>query len=728
MHAVRWLALPLSAIVLLAGCTSPSGNAAREPAPSSSPPTDAASPDATSVVPGPTLATSGADLAPMPQTINGLTTLASTIGSGEDVQLPLHTRSGAITFWSGINVGTTTPGQLPGQLSVPAETYRRWFPQMANLGIRFLRTYTILPPFFYEEFRAFNEANPRSPLYLIHGVYLPDESYIETGDLYAPEPTAMFTQELIDASAAASGDLTRAPSPGRASGTWTADVSPWLAGWIIGAELDPHGVAESEITNASAPGFEGTYFRTVADATPVTSTEAWLAARMDELATQEAARGRSMPVAFINWPTDDPLRHPTEANPTEDVVQLDANHVLPTEAWPGGTFASYHAYPYYPDFIRFDPRYQEPLADGSTDAYLSYVADLRQHHAQAGLTTMVTEFGVPASLGLAHYGTNGRDQGDHDEAEAMSMGAQMMRGIKQVGLSGALLFIWQDEWFKFTWNTAPRMTVVHTERRALWHDPLTNEQWFGVLAVDPVGTGWRTPVERAKGPVRAVSINTDPSYAWLAITFAKPPKAPFTLGFDLVDGGRLLPGSPVGKKVNDVAIVVDPDGGTADAYIRPDLNPMLLDGLDPTTIPTADLDGWSLQRMTANRAWPATGGVPAREPEYFEVGRLVHGVLDTESPDYRSTATWTLDGRMLTMRLPWSMLVLGDPSSKTAVIPVGGVPTPEQVDDIRVAIDLGVGPKPLVDIRWEAWNQVAGTERLKPGTEELAAAWRELTP
>ena len=31
-------------------------------------------------------------------------------------------------------------------------------------------------------------------------------------------------------------------------------------------------------------------------------------------------------------------------------------HIAATQAWPGGFFASYHAYPYYPDFLRAHAR------------------------------------------------------------------------------------------------------------------------------------------------------------------------------------------------------------------------------------------------------------------------------------------------------------------------------------------------------------------------------------
>ena len=62
------------------------------------------------------------------------------------------------------------------------------------------------------------------------------------------------------------------------------------------------------------------------------------------------------------------------------------------------------------------------------------------------------------------------------------MNADMMRMMEDKGIGGAFVFAWTDEWFKRTWNT---MEHQDAERRQLWHDPLTNEQWFGLIATDP---------------------------------------------------------------------------------------------------------------------------------------------------------------------------------------------------------------------------------------------------
>ena len=58
----------------------------------------------------------------------------------------------------------------------------------------------------------------------------------------------------------------------------------------------------------------------------------------------------------------------------------------------------------------------------------------------------------------------------------------MLKDIYTEGYMGGLVFTWQDEWFKRTWNT---MDLDMPDRRAYWSNTQTNEQEFGVLAFDP---------------------------------------------------------------------------------------------------------------------------------------------------------------------------------------------------------------------------------------------------
>lgn len=377
--------------------------------------------------------------------------------------------------------------------------------------------------------------------------------------------------------------------------------------------------------------YRGRYFGAVDGASP---TEVWYAERMDELAREEVARGRSVPIACINWPTTDPLAHPSEPNPTEDLVALDANHVAATAAYPAGTFASYHAYPYYPDFLRYTPAYDQTVVDGRPDPYVGYLTALEAHHAEAGLATMVTEFGVPSSIGMAHAGPLGRDQGAHTEPEALALDAEMMLAIHDAGLAGAFVFAWTDEWFKRTWNIIPRHDATDTERWALSHDPLTNEQWFGVLANDAQRIG-EPVVARGKGGIRRLAVGHDASFVYLDTVFDRPPTTPVVVGADVLgDGG------------DDVEVIVDPAGRTARAYVRRDLDPVRLDGLGVAALPEEDRPGWDLQRLSTNRSY---WGRPA---EFQDVGDLIEGDWDPDRPDYDSMATWRLDGTTLRLRIP----------------------------------------------------------------------------
>ncbi|GGQ67576.1 hypothetical protein [Couchioplanes azureus] len=646
----------------------------------------------------------GTSWAPAPRPEGRLSSVA--VARGQTFEL--RTASGAKTFLPGVNLGSTTPGHQPGELSLTATQYRTWFAAMGWLGIRVLRIYTIHPPAFYQELARHNRAEPDRPLYLVHGVYPPDESYVEKLDLYDPAVTRAFQDELRDASAAVRGKLTREPRPGRASGAWDTDVTPWLAGWIVGLELDPYATHTSDRRNTAAPATRGRYFRSTAAASP---SERWLAARMDELAGHEAAQGLSQPIAFVNWPTTDPLRHPEEPLAQEDLVQLDANHVLPTAAWPAGTFASYHAYPYYPDFQRHEPALQKYRYQGRVDPYAGYLAALKRHHRD--MPTVITEFGVPSSLGSAHLGPLGRSQGDHSEREAMRIDAELLRLIQDQGLAGGFLFAWVDEWFKFTWNT-----VAHQdpERRQLWHDPLTNEQHFGLLAMDaagPPGQPERFLVDDESGwPARRMTARVDEAYLHLRVGLAGSPPGALTLGFDVLAAVSGAPPPGSGSAEADAAFALDLVGQRGQAYLRSELDPVPLDYAVPDGLRGPAPRGWRRFELVVNRELtvPSTGErLPA---ELQNAGALRYG-----RPRDDSRALWYRDGDDLVVRVPWAMLGYADPSANMVGVRTGKRLARTPSPGVGVTVSAAGTDQPAGSVTWTNWNRVYATERLKDGAD-----------
>jgi hypothetical protein len=644
------------------------------------------------------------DWSPAPVRVDGLSVLATADEDG----FRLRTASGERGFLPGINLGSSVPTRQPGELdSLTAADYGRWLAQMAGLGIRVIRVYTLHPPAFYDELAAWNRAHPAAPFYLVQGVYLPDESYVAPGrTLFTPSVDDAFSAELRDVSAAVHGDLARTPRAGRSSGTWHTDVSRWLVSWIVGVEWDPEGTARTDaLPAAAAPYRPGRYFRASGDAT---NTERWLARHLDDLAGAEHDRGTSVPIAFANWPTTDPLAHPEEPLPEEDLVGVDAEHVLPTAAWPGGTFASFHAYPYYPDFQRVEPALQVESA-GRVDPYAAYVRALRDHFTSMPL--MITEVGVPASLGSAHLGPLDRDQGSHTEQEAMRIDAELLHVVRDQGAAGAFVFSWADEWFKRTWNTIESQVP---ERRQLWHDPLTNEQWFGVLATDggevPDGARELAPTS---GALEYVLARADASYVDLDVTGRDGTPQDVTLDVDTLPG-----------RGPEYRVVVDRAAGTARAYVRSDLDPIRLYTREQIDHPEGRGARWHLYRQIMNRSFTVAGR--HQDPELGDVGELVEGSWDPTDPDYDSLATWRVDEQHDTvhLRLPWPMLGLADPSSRTALGP-GTPATLVPVEGLGLTLRVD-GSTNRLAFSWPRWNSIGHTERLVAGHEVLGQAFRDL--
>ncbi len=645
----------------------------------------------------------GTDWSPAARTVDGLSVLVESDVDG----LRLHTASGDKTFLPGVNLGSTTPGHQPGEVgTIEAKTYRTWLSQMGGLGIRVVRVYTVHPPAFYDELDRYNRSHERAPIYLVQGVYLPNEDYFLPGKtLYSAEVDGPFTQELADASAAVHGDLVREGGPGRAGGTYRSDVSRWLASWIIGVEWDPDGVEQTDKTMQRAPYTPGKYFAATPEATP---TERWISRQMDSLATAEAARQTSVPIAAVNWPTVDPLKHPTERIRGEDIVSVDANHMLPTPAWPGGTFASFHAYPYYPDFLRTEPGYDQTTWEGKPDRYAGYLMALKQHFAPR-MPLLISEFGVPSSLGNAHAGTNGRNQGGHSEQEAMAIDASMMQMMGDKGIAGAFVFSWEDEWFKRTWNTVDHQD---RERRQLWHDPLTNEEWFGLVATDP-GKVVDAAVEAtpADGAIKYAYVWADYSWVHLEVTGRTSTPNAVEVAADVLPG----PDGP------DYRISLDRTAGTASVQVRQALDPIRLDARAPAYRPDVAAP-WHEYHLLTNRI---RAGLPR---EYEPVGRLRQGSWDPGAKDYDSRATWNVEEKQRTvrMRIPWSMLGLADPSGLLAL----GEGKPAAMVKIPgISLDLTVdGGTQRLELTWPSWTRVAYTQRPKAGIDRLERAYRALAP
>jgi hypothetical protein len=279
---------------------------------------------------------------------------------------------GWVPFYiKGVNIGAALPGKFPSEFPPDSATYAGWLRQIAGMNANAVRLYTILPPPFYRALRAWNLGHPRRPLRLIHGVWteLPPRD-----DFDDPAWKTEFRAEMHRVVDLLHGSAVIPVRPGHAGGRYDADVSRWTLAYIIGREWEPYSVVSYDRAHPGLAAYRGTWLS--AERAP--AMDRWLAEQCDSLLDYEVRRFNTLrPIAYTNWPTLDPLTHPTEATTEEeiairerlhrpanlsheydnDAIGLDANLVRPTAANPAGWFASYHAYPYYPDFMLYDPGY-----------------------------------------------------------------------------------------------------------------------------------------------------------------------------------------------------------------------------------------------------------------------------------------------------------------------------------------------------------------------------------
>jgi hypothetical protein len=392
--------------------------------------------------------------------------------------VPFSVDSNFLTVWNGkdifpffvkgTNLGIAKPGTYPGELEASREQYHRWFSEIKEAGFNSIRIYTLHFPHFYEELRDYNLNNPQHPLFFFQGVWLNEELDGYANDLY--HMTDTFKVEITQNIDCIHGQKTISQRYGKAYGTYTADVSKWNIGYIIGREIYPQEVLETNRMHPNDHSFTGNAFR-IENAS---ATETWLTKKLDYLVTYEREKYNTQrPVSASSWPTLDPIYHPLEHNRMEDTVSVDLSKIKYVDA-PAGLFMSYHAYPYYPDFIGADPLYKTYSDNYGPNSYKGYLIDLKSHYKEFPL--IIAEFGVPSSWGVAHYTSSGMNHGGFDELSQGETNMRLLKTISDAKLGGGIHFSWLDEWFKKTWITDP----VDFGDKILWHNVTAAEQNFGL--------------------------------------------------------------------------------------------------------------------------------------------------------------------------------------------------------------------------------------------------------
>jgi hypothetical protein len=418
------------------------------------------------------------------------------------------------------------------------------------------------------------------------------------------------------------------------------------------------------------------------------------------LAYEHDAYHAQRPAAFTSWPTLDPLHHPTESTRAEeaalrleplepgevikeydnDAVALDMERFEDGPELRAGLFASYHAYPYYPDFMNLDPRHAEGRDREGPSHYAAYLERLVRHHRRHAV--VIAEVGVPSSRLVAHWQAQGLTHGGQDERAQGEQDARLVRNVYEAGCAGAVLFAWIDEWFKKNWLVLPYEEPL--ERKPLWYNPMDAEENYGLVAYRPGAGGPRVVVDGRPGdwaerpPHLAgsgleVRLLADEGWLHVAVSWADGAFDPATetllLGIDThlpAAGDHRLPfGVPLESEAGlEIAVRFAPGG--ADLVVDASYDLFTHRHRRPYRS-VENRDGRFVgPRTESNRSRIGRDGTrfPAHRQE---IGALRRGTQDRSDPRFDSLAEWERGERFLEARIPWGLLNVSDPSSRRVI-------------------------------------------------------------
>ena len=664
----------------------------------------------------------------------------------------------------GVNIGASKAGYFAGDLAITKRDYTRWFYQISDMNANVIRVYTVLEPVFYEALYEYN-VTAANPLYVFHGIWHDESLVAKYNNGFEPELLNQYLQQITYVIDALHGNAEIAPVTGEASGRFRRDISPFVVGYIMGIEQDANFVlgtvlpsdlsSLSGITRDSSnnvAGFKGQFLETKAGASDY---EIWLAYVGDYALQYESKNYNSTrSLSWVNWLTTDPFTHTSEPEIDEDRAQVDTENIVALDTFKEGLFASYHAYPYYPEFMMLQPEYISYVdVNGNINPYEAYLKDLINHHR---VPVLISEFGIPSSRGKSHVNTvTGFNQGGVSEQESGEKVAYMFESIVRTGCAGGMVFSWQDEWFKASWNT---MEFDIAQRRAYWSNFHTAEQSFGLLSFDP-GT-IRTPVQVdgdtseweqrhiiASKQTMSLSMMSDERHLYFMIrdTALDLSNHEYVIGIDslanqgnatCVDQGLSFANEVEHfihiKDKQDVTVYVD---AYYDAFYRRyslephakviDQDPRFETKNSGIFHPIRLLLRYPMVLPLTGEIWPV---------DYYEVGQLVQGNSNPKSPDFNSLSDYNINESegTIEIRIPWNLINVADPSRLTMIGDLYAYPTfninPTVITGLNLQLQKVKDHSRVLDasgtFAWAQWDEPTYHERLKASYPILQETFR----
>lgn len=653
-------------------------------------------------------------------------------------------------FMRGVNIGATEPGLFPGDLTISYDTYYRWFGYISEMNCNCIRIYTLMPPQFYQALGDFNK-KAKNKLYLYQGIWVNEEDIERLSDTYAENEKILndFMTDAVNLVNVIHGKAKIAETAGEAYGTYNTDVSPWLVGWIIGIEWDPNFVINTNNQHPDKKDYDGEYLYTQT-ASPF---EAFLCRVGDALIKHEAKTYKfQVPLAFSNWITTDPLTHPNEPHFDEDKTTVNTENVKCRNFGPG-MFASYHIYPYYPDSLNYQEDYLEYTDDsGKVNTYEAYLEDLKLAHT---VPIIVAEFGIPTSRGMGHESVMGYNQGMVDETAQGAMLIDMLGSIENAKYAGGIVFTWQDEWFKRTWNN---VMFDIADRRPYWSNIQTTEQCFGLLAFDPGKESmaayvdgdvseWRNTKPTVTTAQGKLYIKNDERHLYIMLDAGNYDfeKDTLLIPINTIADQGSLKAAQYNAEFDTAADFLIYINGKNNSHIYVDryydaFNYYFLESKKLSDIKAEENSGvknsgmFDIMRLCYGYNLTVKGTNQVVPDKAYETGKLRYGNGNPKAQEYKSLSDFYFKNGKLEIRIPWQLLNVMDPSGKQQISDFRKTqvisPQAYQSFDFGFAYRTGTESLKITlggSYEYNGWNTPTWHERLKPAYYELQNYFKKFT-
>lgn len=641
----------------------------------------------------------------------------------------------------GVDLGSDIPGKFATAYAIDKKTYLRWFKYIQDMGANTIRVYTMLNDDFYNAFYEYNKDND-NPLYLIHGLWISDYTQYSRLDAYADEFRGQFIKDgrkIVDI-IHGKRQITLGSDAG--TGFYFKDISPWVIGYILGVEWEDVTVAYTDDVQRSHKSYHGKYMETVKGAS---AFEVMLAEVGDKIIEYETNRYHNQRlVAFSNWPTTDPFDYKKEITDYfKKIAKIDVEHIKTTNSFKSGYFASYHIYPYYPDYLNYDSDYDNYLDEnGNKNTYQAYLKKINEHHS---IPVVVSEFGVPSSRGMAQSDKNmGRNQGNLNETEQGEAIVDSYNDIKSAGIDNAIIFSWQDEWFKRTWNTMHSVDLLKTP---YWSDVQTNEQHFGLLTFDPGNKksicyvdgdvkDWKDTDRIVEQDGYSLSSKYDEKFVYFYINKKDYDGEKLYIPIDTTQKSGSKYSSKHKTRFNrnaDFLIVIN-GKNSSHIYVQERYNTLRAtfgyetnDVNSYLTPPKKDNSEFERINLLLQTASMDSRFIRSGSAEVYETGRLRYGNANPDSKDFDSLADYIINGDNIEIRIPWGLLNFSDPSN---MIIHDDYYENYGVEDLKInKMYMGVGNGnekiTMKDMKLKGWKtDVTYHERLKKSYYLVKEMWK----